>query len=75
MSATPYELRARLLQQAEGILIHRYQIEHDKVRENVHLELKKDPTFDVNAVTYPAYPSTEDIIVEAEKLYKFVQTK
>tara|TARA_Y100000592_G_scaffold15142_1_gene22060 strand:+ start:456 stop:683 length:228 start_codon:yes stop_codon:yes gene_type:complete len=75
MSATPYELRAQLLRQAEGILIHRYQIEHDKVRENVHLNRERDPTFDVNTVTYPKYPTTEDIINEAEKLYRFVQTK
>jgi len=75
MSATPYELRAQLLRQAEGILMHRYQIEHDKVRENVHLKRDKDPGFDVDTVTYPAYPSTEDIINEAEKLYRFVQTK
>ena len=75
MSATPYELRAQLLRQAEGILMHRYQIEHDKVRENVHLKRDKDPAFDVDTVTYPAYPSTEDIINEAEKLYRFVQTK
>jgi hypothetical protein len=26
-------------------------------------------------VTWPEPPSTEDIIAEAEKLYKFVQTK
>jgi hypothetical protein len=75
MSATPYELRAQLLRQAEGILMHRYQVEHDKVRENVHLKRDKDPGFDVDTVTYPAYPSTEDIINEAEKLYRFVQTK
>ena len=75
MSATPYELRAQLLQQAEGILMTRYQIEHDKIRENVHLKRDKDPTFDVDTVTYPTFPTTEDIINEAEKLYKFVQTK
>ena len=75
MSATPYELRAQLLRQAEGILMTRYQVEHDKVRENTHLKRDKDPTFDVDTVTYPTFPSTEDIINEAEKLYKFVQTK
>ena len=31
MSATPYELRAQFLRQAEGILMIRYQIEHDKL--------------------------------------------
>ena len=75
MSATPYELRAQLLRQAEGILIHRYQIEHDKVRENLHLNRERDPAFDVNTVTYPEFPTTDDIIAEAEKLYSFVQKK
>ncbi len=75
MSATPYELRAQLLKQAEGILMSRYQIEHDKIRENVHMKRDKDPAFDVDTVTYPNFPTTEDIISEAEKLYRFVQTK
>ena len=75
MSATPYELRAQLLKQAEGILMLRYQRSHDQVRENMHIELQKDPNFDHTVVTYPKMPTTEDIIAEAEKLYKFVQTK
>ena len=75
MSATPYELRAQLLRQAEGILMHRYQIEHDRVQQNLHMNVNKNPAFDVNTVTYPDYPTTEDIINEAEKLYRFVQTK
>ncbi len=75
MSATPYELRAQLLKQAEGILMNRYFKDHDVIRENIHLSLKKDPTFDHTAVVYPTMPTTDDIIAEAEKLYKFVQTK
>ena len=75
MSATPYELRAQLLKQAEGILFSRYHQEADRIRENVHLSLKMNPNFDFSTVTYPTMPTTEDIICEAEKLYKFVQTK
>ena len=75
MSATPYELRAQLLKQAEGILMMRYQNDNERIREDVHLSLSKDPTFDHTTVTYPTMPTTEDIIAEAEKLYKFVQTK
>ena len=75
MSATPYELRAQLLRQAEGILMTRYQMEHDKIRENLHMKRDKDPSFDVDTVIFPSYPTTEDIILEADKLYKFVQTK
>ena len=75
MSATPYELRAQLLRQAEGILMTRYKVEADKIRDNIHFNRDKDPTFDVDTVAYPTFPTTEDIINEAEKLYKFVQTK
>ena len=75
MSATPYELRAQLLKQAEQILMFRYQRTYDTIRENTHITLQKDSNFDHTAVVYPAMPTTEDIIAEAEKLYKFVQTK
>jgi len=75
MSATPYELRAQLLKQAEGILVHRYRQEYDLIKETMYIALKRDPDFDFTTVTYPPMPTTEDIIAEAEKLYKFVQTK
>ena len=75
MSATPYELRAQLLKQAEQILMFRYQRKYDTIRENTHIALQKNPDFDHTSVAYPNSPSTEDIIAEAEKLYKFVQTK
>jgi hypothetical protein len=75
MSATPYELRAQLLQQAEKILMYRFQKEYDTIRENTHIALQKDASFDHTAVEYPTMPTTEDIIEEAKKLYNFVQTK
>jgi len=75
MSATPYELRAQLLKQAEGILMMRHQNAFEKARESMHIQLGKDPQYDHTAVVYPDMPTTEDIIAEAEKLYKFVQTK
>ena len=75
MSATPYELRAQLLKQAEGILMMRYQNDNERIREDTHLSLSKNPDFDHTTVAYPTMPTTEDIIAEAEKLYKFVQTK
>jgi len=71
----PYALRASLLSQAEGILMQRYNKEHDRVEQHMHLSLERDKTFDVNTVTYPTFPSTDDIIAEAEKLYSFVQKK
>mgnify|MGYP006145732523 CR=1 FL=1 len=75
MSATPYELRAQLLKQAEGILMMRHQNAFEKTRESMHINLQRNPDYDHAAVEYPEMPTTEDIIVEAEKLYRFVQTK
>jgi len=75
MSATPYELRAQLLKQAEGILMMRHQNVFERTRENMHIQLQKDPQYDHTTVQYPEMPTTEDIIAEAEKLYRFVQTK
>ena len=74
-SNNPYALRAGLLEQAQGILMHRYAMEHEKATNHMHLNLERDKTFDVNTVTYPTFPTTEDIIAEAEKLYSFVQKK
>jgi hypothetical protein len=50
-------------------------MEHEKARDHMHLSLERDKTFDVKTVTYPEFPSTDDIIAEAEKLYSFVQKK
>ena len=74
-SNNPYALRANLLSQAEGILMHRYQTQHDKAEQHMHLSLDRDKTFDIDTVTWPTFPTTEDIIAEAEKLYSFVQKK
>lgn len=65
-----YSLRAGLLTQAEGILMGKYQIEYDRIRYLCDRDL-----IDPKTVTWPEPPTTEDILTEAEKLYKFVQTK
>lgn len=70
MATSPYELRASLLQQAEGILNHRY---HQKIYE-IEQKLKLG-VLSVEEVQFPAVPTSEGIITEAEKLYTFVQTK
>ena len=75
MSNNPYSLRAGLLKQAEGILMQRWQIENDRVRESLHLKRDADPSFNIDTVTFPKFPTTDEIIAEAEKLYSFVQKK
>ena len=70
MNGTPYALRAGLLKQSEQILTHRYHTEYDRIRY-----LCDRDAVDFKTITWPVPPTTEDIIIEAEKLYKFVQTK
>ena len=70
MSGNPYSLRAGLLSQAEGILLNRYHQEYEKIRYLCDRDL-----VDIKTVTWPTSPTTEDIVAEADKLYRFVQTK
>ena len=70
MSGNPYSLRAGLLSQAEGILNNRYQNEYEKIRYVCDRNI-----IDIQTVTWPTPPTTDDIVAEADKLYKFVQTK
>tara|TARA_B100000287_G_scaffold163682_1_gene154393 strand:+ start:619 stop:831 length:213 start_codon:yes stop_codon:yes gene_type:complete len=70
MSGNPYALRAGLLSQAEQILSKRYHSEYEKIRWMADRNL-----IDPKTVTWPEPPKSDDIITEAEKLYKFVQTK
>ena len=70
MSANPYDLRAGLLNQAQDILAHKYHSRIDNLRTLVDLGV-----LDPKTVTWPDAPTTEEVIAEATKLYKFVQTK
>ena len=63
MASNPYELRQGLLGQAQQILVEAYHSEVQRCR---------DQGVSANHVKFP---STEDIIAEAEKLYSFVQKK
>ena len=67
--SNPFTLRAGLLGQAEGILEKRYHQAYERLRYLCDRDMVNPKT-----VTWPDPPTTEDIIAEAEKLYKFVQT-
>ena len=70
MSGNPYDLRAGLLGQAQAILQNQYHQEYEKLRYLCDRDL-----LDATTVTWPKMPTSDEIIAEAEKLYKFVQTK
>ena len=62
MASNPYELRKHLLEQAQRILTDQYHSEHQSCRDR-------------GIACKAKFPTTEDIIAEAEKLYAFVQKK
>ena len=70
MSSNPYDLRAGLLGQAEGILTHRFHAETERLRY-----LCDTHKIDAKTVNWPVPPTSDQIIAEAEKLYAFVQKK
>ena len=63
MASNGYELRTGLLSQAQQILVEAY---HSQVQR------RRDQGVAAHDVKFP---TTEDIIAEAEKLYAFVQKK
>ena len=70
MSANAYEIRQGLLGQAQGILSDKFNAEYTKT-----MFLLEQGVLNPKTVAWPEPPSSDEIIVEAEKLYKFVQTK
>ena len=70
MSRNPYELRAGLLGQARDILHCKYHQQYERARY-----LVDSGQVDHKDVDWPIPPTSDDIIAEAEKLYRFVQTK
>lgn len=70
MSGNPYSLRAGLLSQAQDILQNHYHQELERIRYLCDRDF-----LDATTINWPTPPTTEDIVIEADKLYRFVQTK
>ena len=76
--ANPYELRYEIYQQATTRLMDKWNKDHD-IWEQFE-EWKRDREADGNNITAvapvakrPTFPTHEEIMVETEKIYKFVQ--
>lgn len=70
MSITPYELRLNLLKLATDILQVPVLEKRNALINEWHCVKELDPN--APHPTLPDFPSTNDIIAEAEKLNKFV---
>jgi hypothetical protein len=70
MNSNPYELRQGLLAQAQAILSDKFNADYNRA-----MFLLDAGVFNPKTITWPEPPTSKEIIAEAEKLYKFVQTK
>jgi|TARA_R100000458_G_scaffold59854_1_gene72224 hypothetical protein len=78
--ANPYELRYSIYQEAQHRLMDRFHNDHDMWFQ--FEEWKREQELEGAKVTAkspvslrPEFPTHEQILVEAEKIYEFVQKK
>jgi hypothetical protein len=78
--ANPYELRYDIYQQAQNRLMEKFHNDHDMWHQ--FEDWKRDREADGDNITAvspvakrPTFPTHEEVLVEAEKIYKFVQQK
>jgi hypothetical protein len=78
--ANPYELRYDIYQNAQNRLMDKFHNEHDMWHQ--FEDWKRDREADGDVITAvspvakrPKFPEHEEVLVEAEKIYKFVQQK
>ena len=68
--SNPYQMRQSLLAQAESILKERYYIKLDRIRAMIDQGEVKP-----SEANWGEPPTTEEIILEAKKLYNFIKEK
>ena len=72
MSKTPYEIRLELLNLAKEILSTPVHEKRNKLSDEYHSKLTDANRETFPYPTLPDFPSTTDIVAEAEALKKFV---
>ena len=72
MSKTPYEIRLELLTLAKEILQAPVNEKRNKLSDEYHSKLTDTNRDSLPFPTMPDFPSTTDIVAEAEALKKFV---
>ena len=72
MSKTPYEIRLELLNLAKEILQAPVYEKRNKLSDEYHSKLTDANRDSLPFPTMPDFPSTSDIVSEAEALKKFV---
>ena len=72
MSKTPYEIRLELLTLAKEILQAPVYEKRNKLSDEYHSKLTDANRGSLPFPTMPDFPSTTDIVAEAEKLNVFI---
>jgi hypothetical protein len=72
MSKTPYEIRLELLTLAKEILQAPVYEKRNKLSDEYHAKLTDANRDTLPFPTMPDFPTTSDIVTEAEALKKFV---
>ncbi len=67
MSKTPYEIRLELLKMAQDQLNQRYYQKADHVRHNSSIKNEQVPLAEI-----PEFPTTKEILLEADVLKTFI---
>jgi len=72
MSKTPYEIRLELLKMANEVLVTPVFQKRQALSDEYHSKLTDANRGTIPFPTMPDFPSTTDIIAQAEALKKFV---
>jgi hypothetical protein len=72
MSKTPYEIRLELLKLAKDSLFEPVYTRRDALKDEFYSKMSDQNKGTIPYPTLPSFPSTDDIVAEAEKLNKFI---
>ena len=68
-----YEIRTEILSMAQGFVMDKFHNQHQKWQDSTDRHPETGAILSTN--DSPTYPSSNDILLEAEKLYSFVESK
>lgn len=68
-----YEIRTEILSMAQGFVMDKFHNQHQKWQDSTDRHPETGAILSTN--DSPTYPSSNDILLEAEKLYSFVDGK
>ena len=72
MSKTPYEIRLELLKLAKESLFEPVYHKRDSLREKYQVDVNAGQKPDTPYPDLPTFPTTDEIVAEAEKLNGFI---